>query len=101
MQFQRQVFLGAGFLLVALVVVAVLGGRDPGAVGFFGLAGLWLLARSSRPRKGELPDEEPRRMLERRLAAGEIGCEDYFEREAILRTSRPITPPRPRLTAGR
>jgi hypothetical protein len=90
MQLQRQVFLGLGFVafLVALVVAAVLGGGEVG-VGFFGLAGLWLLARSTRPRKGELPAEEPRLLLERRLAVGDIAPEDYFERDAILRTSTP------------
>jgi hypothetical protein len=100
MQLQRQVFLGIGFVafLVALVTAACFGEHvEP--VGFFGLAALWGLARSTRPRKAELPGEEPRLLLDRRLAAGEIEPEDYFERDAILRTSRAQPPARRRVPA--
>ncbi|CAN5252501.1 hypothetical protein BH20ACT9_BH20ACT9_20980 [soil metagenome] len=93
MHIRPEGFVVAGFLTVvaALVVVAVAGGPDAPVttVGFFGLAALWVGARLLRPRKGERPQDTPRALLERRLAAGEIGPEEYLEREAILRSGAP------------
>ncbi len=97
-------FVVAGFLavLVALVAVAVTGGPDApvAPVGLSGVAALWVGARLLRPRKGERPQDTPRALLERRLAAGEIGPEEYFEREAILRSGAPPPPARRRLRSA-
>ncbi len=37
---------------------------------------------------GGLGEPEPREVLQRRLAAGEITAEDYYERECALRDSQ-------------
>lgn len=104
MHIRPEGFVAAGFLavVVALVAVAVAGGpHAPVApVGFFGVAALWVGARLLRPRKGERPQDSPRALLERRLAAGEIGPEEYFEREAILRSGAPPPAARRRLRSA-
>lgn len=74
-------------------------------MGWMGLAGLIALlallalvaaavylgvrAARSNPRRAPLEADSARALLDRRLAAGEIGPEDYYEREAVLRTSPP------------
>ncbi|MDP8978239.1 MAG: hypothetical protein M3N17_06640 [Actinomycetota bacterium] len=104
MHIRPERFVVAGFLavVVALVAVAIAGGPDApvASVGFFGVAALWVGARLLRPRRGERPQDTPRALLERRLAAGEIGPEEYFEREAILRSGAPLPPPRRRLRSA-
>ena len=59
-------------IVVAAIVVAVL--------------------RGSRGRS-EVGDRSARSLLDERLAAGEIDAEDYYEREAALRSSEPATRP--------
>ncbi len=59
------------FGLVALVVLVALIA-----------AGVYLGNRLTRPRLHEDPG---RALLERRLAAGEIDVDEYYEREAVLR----------------
>ncbi len=74
-------------------------------MGWMGLAGLIALlvllalvaaavyagvrAARSDPGRGPLETDSARALLDRRLAAGEIDPEDYYEREALLRTSPP------------
>ncbi len=62
-------------MLVALLVVAVV----------VGLA-IYLAIRGGVGER--LREPEPRDVLERRLAAGEISPEEYFERESALRDSQ-------------
>lgn len=104
MHIRPEGFVVVGFLAVvlALVVVAVAGGSQAPVtpVGFFGVAALWVGARLLRPRKGERPQDSPRALLERRLAGGEIGPEEYFEREAILRSGAPPPSARRRLRSA-
>jgi hypothetical protein len=58
------------------------------------LAGGWMIVRGTR---GDRPDTpSARAMLERRLAAGEIDVEEYYEREAALRSAQPSQPRRGR-----
>ncbi len=45
-------------------------------------AGVYLGIRLARPR---LKQDSGRGLLDRRLAAGEIEVEDYYERDAVLR----------------
>ena len=97
---QRDRYLAAGFLgvLIAMVLVAWsdASGGTVGFVGFFGVLALLVVASSTRPRRRRRRDpEDPREALERRLAKGEISCEEYFERDAILR-SAPLELPRTR-----
>lgn len=64
-------------------------------MGIFGLLGLALLLGlvaagvylGIRLAGGELEKNSAHALLERRLAAGEIEVEDYYEREAVLRSS--------------
>ncbi len=39
---------------------------------------------------------EGRALLDRRLAAGEISVDEYYERESALRSTEPAAPARPR-----
>jgi uncharacterized membrane protein len=58
------------------------------------LAGGWMIVRGTR---GDRPDtRSARALLERRLAAGEIEVEEYYEREAALRSAEPVLPSRRR-----
>ena len=65
-------------------------------MGIFGLVGLVLLlavivagvylgVRLARP---SLEKDSGRALLERRLAAGEIDVDEYYEREAVLRQGK-------------
>jgi F0F1-type ATP synthase membrane subunit c/vacuolar-type H+-ATPase subunit K len=58
-------------MLVALLIVAIV-------IGFAIRAGVG----------GGIREPEPREVLQRRLAAGEITAEDYYERESALRESQ-------------
>ena len=58
--------LGLLVLLVALGAAAYLGGRAIGLI---------------KPQR-----ESARELLDRRLAAGELSSEEYFERESVLRS---------------
>jgi uncharacterized membrane protein len=50
------------------------------------LAGGWMILRGTR---GDRPDApSARALLERRLAAGEIDVEEYYERESALRSAQ-------------
>jgi uncharacterized membrane protein len=50
----------------------------------------WAAARVRGGTRGERPDTPSgRALLERRLAAGEIDVEEYYEREAALRSAEP------------
>ncbi len=63
---------GMGMLwLIGLVALLVLVG-----------VGAYLGVRLARPR---LEGDSPRALLERRLAAGEIDVDEYYEREAAIR----------------
>jgi len=99
MQGQRDRYLVGGFLsvVIGMVLVAAFGAADAVPwVGLFGVLSLLVVASSTRPRRRRRRDpEDPREVLERRLAAGEITCEQYFERDAILR-SAPLEMPRTR-----
>jgi len=48
-------------------------------------AGVYLGIRSARPR---LEKDSGRALLERRLAAGEIDVDEFYEREAVLREGK-------------
>jgi uncharacterized membrane protein len=97
---QRERYLTAGFVGVLLAMVLVAwsdaSGGAVGFVGFFGVLALLIVATSTRPpRRRRRDGRDPRDVLERRLANGEISCEEYFERDAILR-SAPLELPRTR-----
>jgi uncharacterized membrane protein len=64
-------------LLVGLVAVAYFGLRGRRPAGGRGLGGA-------------------RELLERRLAGGEIGVEEFYERESALRSAEPVAAPRAR-----
>jgi hypothetical protein len=49
------------------------------------LAGGWMIARGTRGDRPATPSAGA--LLERRLAAGEIDVEEYYEREAALRST--------------
>ncbi len=67
--------MSAWMLVGLLVLLAVVGGVT------------YLAVRSGRP---HLPaGDDARTLLDRRLAAGEITPEEYFERESALRSSEP------------
>jgi hypothetical protein len=58
------------------------------------LAGGWMVLRGTR---GDQPDPpSARALLERRLAAGEIDVEEYYERESALRSAELALAPRRR-----
>lgn len=69
-----------GVLACSLVLRLVLGGA----------AWLGLRTRGRGRREG---GGSARALLDRRLAAGEIDVEEYFERESALRSAEPVTPP--------
>ncbi len=62
-------------MLVSLLVVAIV----------IGVA-VYLAIRAGVG--GRMREPEPRELLERRLAGGEISAEEYFERESALRDSQ-------------
>jgi len=64
-------------LIGSLILIAAVG-----AAVYFGM-------RMTGPRRPEATDSA-RALLDRRLAAGEIEPEDYYERESALRTSQPL-----------
>jgi uncharacterized membrane protein len=82
----------------------MMGGMDMWVMALVvGLGGLLLVAlvatgtvvavRTLRERR----EGEPLGLLQRRLAVGEIGSEEFFERESALRHARPARRPRRRL----
>jgi len=66
----------AMFVCFAVLLAAI------GAAVYFG-------ARAARRIEGGV-DNVARELLDRRLAAGEITPEDYFERESALRDAAPV-----------
>jgi len=68
-------FMSLWMLVGILVLVALVGGVA------------YLAVRSGRPHLP--PGDDARTLLNRRLAAGEITPEDYFERESALRSGEP------------
>ena len=50
----------------------------------------WLTVRSWRSAREGRTMDRPRELLNRRLAAGEIGVEEYYERESALRSGEPL-----------
>ena len=60
-----------------------------GLLVFLALAGgvAYMAVRGGRPHLR--PGDDARMLLNRRLAAGEITPEDYFERESALRSGEP------------
>ena len=64
--------MGLWMLVGLLVLLAVLG-----AAAYVGMRAL---------RRGEPRRESAREVLDRRLAAGELSPEEYFERESALRS---------------
>ncbi len=54
----------------------------------------YLAVRAGRPHVGH--GEDARALLNRRLAAGEISSEEYFDRESALRAGEPARLPRRR-----
>ncbi len=56
----------------------------------------WLAMRAGRRSPSGEVLRSARALLDRRLAAGEIGVEEYYEREAALRDGVPPSPPGPR-----
>ncbi len=82
---------GMGWLMMLLMVVgAVL------LIAAIAVA-VWLVVRSTQKDRAELP-ESAREVLDRRLAAGEISSDEYYERESALRSAEPArrrrVPPR-------
>jgi uncharacterized membrane protein len=71
-------WMALAMLLAAIVVAAVVGVIAVAAV------------RAGR-RRGEADDRSARSLLDQRLATGEIDAEEYFEREAALRSAEPRT----------
>lgn len=71
-----------GLMAVVMVVVAVIvaGGL---------VAGVYLGVRAFRSQRSAV-DDSPRGLLDRRLAAGEISPEEYYERESALRSGEPL-----------
>lgn len=68
-----------GWGLGALVLLAIVA------------AGVYLGVRAARGRSDRAVidrDDSARGLLDRRLAAGEIGTEEYYERESALRGAR-------------
>lgn len=54
-------------------------------------AAIYIGVRMTRPHRELEGADSARAVLDRRLAAGEIEPEDYYERESALRSSRPLT----------
>ncbi len=78
---------GMVLLLAVLVCALVLPALLIGVV--------YLATRVSRRRRAEGTDVA-RALLDRRLASGEIGLDEYYERESALRSAEPANPPRGR-----
>jgi len=78
-----------GLMALVMVVVAlvVVGGL---------VAAVYLGVRALRSPERSGVDDSPRALLDRRLAAGEISSEEYFERESALRSAEPFQPTRGR-----
>jgi uncharacterized membrane protein len=75
------------------LITALLGS----AVSVLWLVGLsWIALRIFSRRRGDGLGRA-RAMLNRRLAAGEIDVDEYYERESALRQSEPVRRPRRRL----
>ena len=68
-------FMGLGMVIWTLVAIALVAGLIYAAVRV-GRSRGWL-------------DDSARRTLDRRLAAGEISPEEYYERESALRSGQP------------
>jgi uncharacterized membrane protein len=64
------------FMLLALILIAIVIGTA-----------IYLAIRAGSPSGRQV--EGPRELLERRLAAGEITPEEYYERESALRSGQP------------
>jgi uncharacterized membrane protein len=64
------------FMLLALILIAVVIGTV-----------IYLAIRAGSPPRRQV--EGPRELLERRLAAGEISPDEYYERESALRSGQP------------
>jgi uncharacterized membrane protein len=72
------------------VITALLGG----AISLLWLVALvWVALRLFRRRRGDGLGRA-RALLNRRLAAGEIEVEEYYERESALRQAEPAAPRR-------
>lgn len=73
-----------GLMAVVMVLVAlvVVGGLVTAV--YFGV-------RALRPPGDHQVEGSARALLDRRLAAGEISAEEYYEREAALRDTQPVT----------
>ncbi len=68
-----------GAMAIVMVVVALIV-----VVGL--VAAIHLGARALRSRDGREVEASARALLDRRLAAGEISSEEYYERESALRS---------------
>jgi uncharacterized membrane protein len=73
MVMQMMDMMGLGMLFGVLLFAVVVAGA------------VYVAVRAALPRQPEDPD--PGELLRRRLAAGEITAEEYYERESVLRES--------------
>lgn len=76
-----------GLMALAMIVIAVIIAVAVGVVVYGAI-------RATRGSRSELDD--PRAVLNRRLASGDITPEEYFERESVLRSGEAGQPRRRR-----
>jgi uncharacterized membrane protein len=70
--------MGLWMVVVVIAVAAVLG------------TAIYLGIRAALAARRPSELERPRELLDRRLATGEITPEEYYEREAVLRSNEPV-----------
>ncbi|HEV2074922.1 MAG TPA: hypothetical protein VGR10_01645 [Thermoleophilaceae bacterium] len=78
-----------GLMAIIMVVVALIAVAGLLAVVYVG-------GRALRPSRDRQIEDSARALLDRRLAAGEISSEEYYERESALRSAQPSRPARRR-----
>lgn len=83
--------LGMSWMALTMVIAAV---AAAAVVAVIAVAAI----RAARRPEGEL--DSARGLLERRLAAGEIDADEYYEREAALRSGQPSGLRSPRRRGG-
>ncbi len=75
--------LDMGLMAIVMVIVALI------VVGGLAAA-VYLGVRALRSPERSGVEDSPRALLDRRLAAGEISSEEYYERESALRSAEPF-----------
>ncbi len=71
-----------GWMALAMLVAVVLVAATVAVIA---------LAAVRAGRRGDLDDRSARSLLDHRLAIGEIDSEEYYEREAALRSAQPLS----------